>query len=106
MIVQSGIIAELEARHHKKEMDIKSRIDELNAVIIQTRDISEKATGVIQSLQDGREEAEEEYRHEVGKFEAYMKRKHDVEEVVGKDYTYEDAMRHIERDAIKEFFDD
>jgi hypothetical protein len=35
-----------------------------------------------------------------------MKRKHDVEEVVGKDYTDEDAMRHIERDAIKEFFDD
>lgn len=105
--MQTGIIAELETRHHRKENGIKSKIDEINAVLIQTRDISEKAAGVIQSLQDEREEAEAEYRYETGKFEAYEKRKRKIEEEYNKgNYEYENAIRHIERDAINTFFDD
>ena len=104
--MHTQIIDELETRHHRKESRIRLRINEINEVLIQTRDISEKATGVIKCLQDEREELEEEYRYEAGKFEAYEKRKHELEETIGKDYTHEDVMRHIERDAIKEFFDD
>ncbi len=105
--MQTAIIAELEARHHRKVTRIKSKIDELNAVIVQTRDISENAAGVIKCLQDEREETEEEYRYEAGKFEAYTKRKRKIEEEYNKgEREYEDAIRHIERDAIKEFFED
>lgn len=105
--MQTGIIAELETRHHRKETHIKSRIDEINEVFIQIRDISENAAGVIKCLQDEREELEEEYRYEAGKFEAYEKRKRKIEEEYNNGKReYEDAIRYIERDAIREFFED
>lgn len=105
--MNTQIIDELETRHHRKESRIRLRINEINEVLIQTRDISENAAGVIKCLQDEREELEEEYRYEAGKFEAYEKRKRKIEEEYNNgEREYEDAMRHIERDAIREFFED
>lgn len=107
MEIQSGIITELEARHHKKEMDIKRKIDELSAVIIQTEGISDKASEVIQCLKDEREETEEAYRYQIGRFKAYMKTKRELEEEAEKGpISYEDALRYIEKRAIEAFFDD